>query len=198
MRKIFTLTILIFALSITACTSEKSKPDADINSLCQTYLHGDKAPLSKINLDAERYNKEFIGEFATPLLVSSGIQFSDEQISTLIDAIFDLLKRSQFEVTTLSENGDNATVKISLSVFDNGINEENLVSRLPKDVAIIPENEYKDATINAFVSIFNEMQIVKTEDIVVDCVYDAENRMWMPKNIHDFTLSVVKTMLNMN
>ncbi len=198
MKKIFALTLLMLALFVSACGAERSQPSADINTLCRAYLHGDEAPLSKIGFTKESYKNEVVGEFAKALVSSSGIQFSDEQISKLSAAMFGIFQRSTFETETVSENGDEATVKITMGVFNKGFSEENINTKMPADVTNLSEDEIKDAFINAMVEIMNEMQIVKNEDIFIECEYNTEGKMWLPKDLSGFGMIVVKTMLDMD
>ena len=185
MKKIFSLTILILALCVTACGTEKTSPTADINLLCKAFLQGDEVSLKKIGMTPEDYEKQFVEDFSKSFTESSGIQFTPEQIAKVNDAVRKLLASTTFETAPVTENDNNATVKITVSTLS-PFDENSLRAKLPENITALSDAEINDAIINALVSLIQEWQFTGTVDFNVECAYNDTAKMWLPVNLENF------------
>lgn len=185
MKRIFTLTVLLLALFVTACGAEKSSPASDVEIICKAYLYKDESALKKIGISAEEYEKHFVAGFSRSFTESSGINFTNQQVIKVNDAFQELLKRSKFKTEVVSENGDNATVKVTVSVFEQ-ITEDKFFGKVPANIDAMSEAEKMDVVINALVAIIKELQIVGDTNLTVDCKYSANDNMWIPLNPEKF------------
>ena len=179
MKKIFALTILILALFMTACGAEKSSPANDMNTICKAYLYGDEDALKRCGMTKNEYEEQFIASFSQGFTQNSGILLSENQMIRINDAVKNLFKRAKFEVSPVSEDGNNATVKITITTF-NEFTEEYFRSKIPADAVVNTEEEQKELLTNILVIAINEMQPVKNSDMTVECQYDNSLGMWFP------------------
>ena len=189
MKKILSLTILMLALFVTACGAEKNSPAADINTLCKAFLHFDETSLNKVGMTPADYEKQFIAEFTKGFIQSSGINFSGGQIAKVNDALTDAFKRTEFKTETLSENENKATVKITVSTFENF--DENLVlSKIPANAAEMSEAEQINAVANALAAALQDLKIVGNSDFTIDCQYNEQAKMWLPVELENFGVTL--------
>lgn len=189
MKKILSAAVLMLALFVTACGAEKNSPAADINTLCNAFLHFDKESLKKVGMTPAEYEKQFIAEFTKGFIQSSGINFSGEQITKVNDAVINAFKRTEFKTETVSENENNATVKITVSTFEKF--DENLVlSKVPANAAELSEAEQINAVANALAAALQDLKTVGNSDFTVDCQYNEEAKMWLPVELENFGVTL--------
>lgn len=201
MKKIFSLmALLLVAMFVTACSGEeketRTSPAADINVICNAYLHGDEASLKKIGLTKDEYEKQFILEFSKSLTESSGINFSSEQIVKVNDAMRELMSRSTFETADVSKNGDNATVKITVGALP-PFDASAILGRLPANVAEFDETERNDAIANVLVELIKEWQYSNTAEFNVECNYAEDLKMWIPVKAEEFGVTLTQKIFSM-
>lgn len=194
MKKIFSLVaLLLVAMFVTACGGEETRtaPSADVSVICKAYLHGDEASLKKIGVTKEEYDKKFIQEFSKSFTESSGINFSAEQIEKVNAAMRDLLSRSTFEVTDVSTNGDNATVKVTVSTLS-PFDSSAILGRLPENVSTFDENARTDAIANVIAELIKEWQYSGNDEFNVECNYAADAKMWVPVKVEEFGVTITQ------
>mgnify|MGYP002622356734 CR=1 FL=1 len=196
MKKIFSLmAILLVAMFVTACGGSepeaRTAPSADVNALCKAYLQGDEASLKKFGSTPEEYEQQFLSEFSSSFTSSSGLTLTPEQLSTVNTALRNLLARSTFEVADVSEEGDNATVKVTVSTLTM-FNENDIIAKLPANVATLDETARMDAIVTALVEILNEWQYTGTTDFDVACKYDSQAKAWLPVELEQFGVTIAK------
>lgn len=199
MRKILSLTaILVFALLVTACGSEEKRtsPADDVNVLCKAFLQGDEASLKKIGMTPEQYEKQFILEFSKSFTESSGMNFTSEQIVKVNDAMRSLLARSTCETAVVSENGDDATVKVTVSTLSQ-LDEAAFMSKLPENILTMSDAERVDAFANVFAEFLKDMSYSGTKEFNVECKYDAQEKMWLPVDVENFGNTLAENVFGM-
>ena len=185
MKKILSATVLMLALFVTACGTEKNSPADDINTLCKAFLHFDEAALKKVDMTPADYEKQFIAEFTKGFIQSSGINFSGGQITKVNDATVNVFKRTEFKTETISENENKATVKITVSTFEK-FDEDLVLSKIPANAAELSEAEQINAVANALAAALQDLKIVGNSDFTVDCQYNEQAKMWLPVQMNDF------------
>lgn len=192
MKKIFSLVaLLLVAMFVTACGAEKNSPAADIDALCNAFLHFDEADLKRVGMTPAEYEKQFIAEFTKGFIASSGINFSGGQIAKIHDATVNAFKRTDFKTETVSESENNATVKITVSTFEKF--DENLVlSKIPANASATSEAERIEVVANALAAALQDLKIVGSSEFTVDCQYDEQAKMWLPVQIQDFGYTLTK------
>ncbi len=168
---------------------KKSFPDDDIKLICNAVIHFDKESLEKIGLIPKEYEKDIVDEIARVLTKSSELKFSESQISKIRSAILGVYKRSIFEVETISEIEDKATVKIKLSVFEK-FTTETATAKLPPNIAEMSQEEQTEIITNVLVVSIDEMKIASIFDYVVECFYEPEVKMWLPVNATEFGFNI--------
>lgn len=189
MKKILSATVLMLALFVTACGTEKNSPADDINTLCKAFLHFDEAALKKVDMTPADYEKQFIAEFTKGFIQSSGINFSGGQITKVNDATVNVFKRTEFKTETISENENKATVKITVSTFEKF--DENLVlSKIPANVESMSETEQINAVANALAAALQDLKIAGNSDFTVDCQYNEQAKMWLPVELENFGVTL--------
>lgn len=198
MKKILAVAILVLAVMVSACGAEesakRSNPADDISTLCNAVLHFDDNSLKKIGLTREEYEQTFLGEFSKSFVDSSGVGFSDEQIAKVNNSVIAALERSPFKTETISENGDKATVKITVSPFEK-FNESLLAEKLPANFDEMSETEKIDAVANAMAEVFKDLKTTEDKEITMECQYDAESQMWLPVKLEDFSVTIISNVL---
>jgi len=168
---------------------KKISPAESVKIICNGLLHFDKKSLKKIGFNPVEYEKDVTGNMANILVQSGGINFSESQITKIRRAILNIFKRSNFEVETVSENENNATVKVSLSVFKK-FSQVDALKNLPSNVAELSESEKIDAVANILVNALNEMKIHACFEFFADCVYEENLKMWLPADGQKFGLTI--------
>ena len=189
MKKILSMSLLVIDILLSACGSneaaKKITPADDVSVFCNAILHFDCNSLQKIGMTLEEYEQSFIDGFGQSLVKSSGIAFSDEQVKRINDAVIDVLKRTQFNVETVSENGGNAKVKITTDTLEQ-FNETLLMSRISANISSMSDTEKIDAFANAMADALKNLKKVDQTEFLIDCRYDEENKMWVPVQLENF------------
>ena len=202
MKKVFSLmALLLVAMFVTACGGGEEKaartaPAADVKVITQAYLHGDEASLQKIGMTKEEYEKKFLDEFAESFTKSSGLNFTPEQMDKISAATREMLSRSTFDVADVSTNGDNATVKITVSTLT-PFDESAMLTKLPENVASLNESEKMDAVATIISEIFKEWQYSGNTEFNVECKYSEQDKMWVPVDVEQFGTMLVQKLSGM-
>lgn len=203
MKKVFSLmALLLVAMFVTACGGEEEKaaartaPAADVKVITQAYLHGDEASLQKIGMTKEEYEKKFLDEFAESFTKSSGLNFTPEQIDKISAATREMLSRSTFEVADVSTNGDNATVKVTLSTLT-PFDENAMLAKLPENAASLSDTERMDAVATILSEILKEWQYGDNAEFNVECKYSEQDKMWVPVDVEQFGTTLIQKLSDM-
>ena len=185
MKKVFALAMLVMALLVSACGGGEEKaavkptPAEDVATICNALLHFDDAALKKVGLNPEEYQKEFLGGFSKSFIESSGIAFSDEQVAKVNDAVENAFKRATIKTETVSEEGNKATVKVTVDTFEK-FTEDLVTAKFPENIAELPETERNDAIINAAIATLQDLKVTGNADLTFECQYNEEAKMWAP------------------
>lgn len=186
MKKILSVAVLIVTLTFSVCSAaEKSCPVDDMSIICKACLHFDDDSLRSIGWNPEEYKKTSFDELKKSFIQSSGINFSDEQIKTIHNSVIKLLKRAQFEIEKVSENGDKSTVKITVDTFEK-FTGELVASKMPANVDAMSNTEKINALANATADALNDLEMVGKSVFTVECQYNEEFKIWLPVEAHDF------------
>lgn len=185
MKKIFTITFLILALFATTCSAGKSSPANDIKILCSAVIYGDEASLQRMGMTYEEYEKFFISEFSKSLAKSSGINFSEAQVTKINNALISVFRRTEISTETISQNSDTATVKVTVSQFEK-FDDNTVMAYLPENISSLSYDEKVDAFVDAMAAALQNLRVVGSGEINVKCEYISNGEMWVPIEARQF------------
>ena len=196
MKKIFVLTSLILMLFVSSCSAAKSSPTEDISTICEAFLHFDEASMNKLGMNPTEYKKNCIGAFSKSFISSSGINFSENQISEINNVIIGLLQRTQFNVKIVEQNDDSANLKITLSKFEK-LDENLIKAHIPSnlDFSLMSQEEKNDIIVNVIIATLKELKIDGNFEFVSQCQYIENEKMWLPVQAENFARSLFSGIL---
>ena len=168
---------------------KKFSPADDVKNICKALLHFDETALKRMGVNPEEYKKDISKNMASILVESSGINFSENQIERVRQAILEIFKRSTFETETVYQNENNSAVKVTLGVFKKFTTNEAL-SNLPPNVAEMSETEKINTVTNLLVDALSSMKIYAYFEFVAECLYDENVNLWIPADAKKFGLTI--------
>ena len=197
--KILPLLILIAAFLVAGCAEEETRnsPSADITTFCNAILKSDDASLQKIGMTKAEYQKELADEFVRSFNEAAEINFSEQQIQPVMDAFFKVLNKTNFSVKDVSQEGDKATVAVTIDVLDK-ISEDDIIEFLSPELVLNGEDAVKDAVIKSLAYAVEGLPVAGSETFNVECVYHEKEKMWMPKDGKEFGVQLTEKLLGEN
>jgi len=118
--------ILGSAVLLTGCAQKPVKADVAVEAFYNLYILGNSSEIEKIALTKDEVTKVYdllksTSEAATKKNVTSQppyLQISNDQLDTIYNAQMEALKKLTVTTEIVSEDGDNATVKLTTTYVD--------------------------------------------------------------------------------
>lgn len=195
MKKIFALSTIILLLLVSGCGEQRTNPAADINTFCNAYLHMDEDSLAKIGLNKYEADQTFIKPVVEIFNNSDEVEFNFALEIDISSALQRFFKRTNFECAVVSENGDNATVKITLTEF-NALTQAYFLSNVQGDIFEIAQKSKSEVIADALIAALDGRQAVGTSEMTVECKYNSAKKMWEPADLEAFKKHLSGQILN--
>lgn len=203
MKKFF-CALLMLTVLVTACAenasaaAKKSNPAHDIKKICQALFHGDAALIKRMGFDVKDYSTTIAAsKFTEGFFAGIGIEFSDAQKMRFENAVNDIFMQVNFDTTTISENENSATVKITVTTFENPFTEEALSAHVPANIDDMSYAQRVEAFIQLYVDSIKNARKIGTADVNIECIFDDKEKIWVPRDAESFGTAFPSKIFNM-
>lgn len=195
-QKFIYFLLLIFSVNIfcVGCSLFREKADVGMEQFCKAFINGDEELLKKY--DASVINKR---EKTKEAFIDNAIK-SDKKYSRKLGELSEKQWRSKANVEydkyftnnsinckILNENDSNVTVEVTLNQFDAELDDNALAKKMKEREHLMKtDQEFLEQAVIIMTELTQEKEPVGKGTFVVDCVYDADQKVWKPKNLDEF------------
>ena len=181
---VMTLLVCFFA---TGC-GKKESPDASVKTICVAILRQDQTALSRIKADGATIRSAMLAEFVKNFQASSGNIFTMDQAKRIGESFLQAYGRVDVATRVVSEEGDKATVEVTLGVLDVGaIDENSIFAEIAQSVTeYSSESEILEKCTQIMCREIGNLTPVRKNSFNVECAYNKEAGMWIPNDMQAF------------
>lgn len=188
------LFLCLICFFLSGCGS-KSKPDEDVVNICKAILQKDKDSASKLNLDSEKLYDNLLNSLIERL---HDDMLSKEQAKRMGEAFINSLKKVNISAKTISKDGDNAEVELTITPIDlkTALDNDALMKEMENRMSPYPsEKELAELITQIMVEKINNASPAGDKKMKVSCTYDKKEKLWMPNNMDQFSEQLAVTAL---
>jgi len=208
--------ILGSALFLTGCGEKTAAADVTVKAFYNLYITGDSTEIEKIALTKDEVTQvnnklKTESEAATKKNVTnSGYKISDAQLELIYNAQREALKKLTVTTELVSEDGDNATVKLTTTYIDMKTIDTKAAEDAYTEVKAMQLTSVSEANTKFIESYANKLaeglkaapQSTETKEDTFVCekkTYDVDGKnkdIFTPKDMESFGRSVAKMATN--
>ena len=193
--------VVMMAMLAAGC-AKREKPDAGIKTYAEAILHQDSKSLEKLGVDPNEAFRTYMTNFMGAYNQYTGGLFSAGQMKIIGSAVLLLFNKASINTAVVSENGNNAVVKVTVGKFDVAMmNDRDIVAEVYK---INPRADYiTDPTAaagliaTAMANVISAMQPNGTSSFNIDCVYNDKANRWEPADMDTFSNKLMSAVLGL-
>ncbi|MBO6179441.1 MAG: hypothetical protein J6O04_09720 [Selenomonadaceae bacterium] len=188
-QKFIYFLLLIFSVNVfcVGCSLFRENADVGMEQFCKAFINGDEELLKKYDASVinkrEQVRENFIKK--SPPKIKRA---SDKQLQNLGTAAYEkFFVNNSISCKILNESDNHATVEITLNQYSNSPNEDAITAKMKERRDLMKtDQEFTEQAVIIMTELTQEQEPVGKGTFVVDCVYDADQKVWKPKNLDEF------------
>ena len=185
---------LLFAVLMLAGFAPQDEAARDMEELSRALLHDDAAGMKKFGYDREKLQRKKREDFARSFEVAAiGVaSFTEDLSHPLEEAFYEAAGKCEPQGKLLSKEEGRATVEISFKAIDcRKIDAREVVGNVIKSGDTrFKERKTREDFIKRYEKALRELEPSELRHFQVNCVYDSEKGVWMPKNPDEFLMNL--------
>lgn len=186
------VSMLMLVTMLVGCGGPKLTPDESATIVLDIVLKADNSKLDSVKMTQEEFDKvrKEMEDAMMSQFDSAGVSIKDETKTNLLNAILEGMKKVEYEVKTVSEDKEQATVDVSIKGIDMKKMTEDLQADVTKYVTENPtlsQDELLDYTFNKEAELIKNASISETAKTITITLTN-EGNVWVPNESDMFKI----------